>query len=175
MRILFVCTGNTCRSPMAEAITRAAAETAGLPIEVSSAGLHAESVIAPPAVAVLESRGISPGQRVAVQVTAALARENDLTLCATRAHRDALRGQLDDEPDVASRVHVWAEFVEHCATLPEDRDLTEVLSMAPPPTSSEAVDLPDPAGRGDAAYVATAARMDVLAAALLDALVPRLR
>ena len=34
--ILFVCTGNRCRSPVAEVITRAL--TAGLPVEVSSAG-----------------------------------------------------------------------------------------------------------------------------------------
>jgi protein-tyrosine-phosphatase len=42
MRILFVCTGNTCRSPMAEAIARQVAEERGLTdVVVSSAGTGA--------------------------------------------------------------------------------------------------------------------------------------
>ncbi|QHW32525.1 low molecular weight protein arginine phosphatase [Paenibacillus rhizovicinus] len=38
-RILFVCTGNTCRSPMAEAMLRAMAQERGMALEVRSAGV----------------------------------------------------------------------------------------------------------------------------------------
>lgn len=40
MTILFVCTGNICRSPMAEVFFRKYAEEKGFDIDVESAGIH---------------------------------------------------------------------------------------------------------------------------------------
>jgi len=42
-RVLFVCTGNTCRSPMAAQVLRRGLAEAGLPAAVASAGLRAEA------------------------------------------------------------------------------------------------------------------------------------
>ncbi|WP_311198795.1 arsenate reductase/protein-tyrosine-phosphatase family protein [Paenibacillus hexagrammi] len=41
MRILFVCTGNTCRSPLAEGLLRIKVQKEGLAAEVRSAGVSA--------------------------------------------------------------------------------------------------------------------------------------
>lgn len=46
--VLFVCLGNICRSPLAEAAFRAAAEKHGLDVKADSAGIAAYHVDAPP-------------------------------------------------------------------------------------------------------------------------------
>lgn len=50
VRVLFVCMGNICRSPMAEGMFRKAVREAGLEshVEVDSAGTHAYHVGSPP-------------------------------------------------------------------------------------------------------------------------------
>lgn len=63
LRVLFVCMGNICRSPMAEGAFRNLIETHGLEgeVEVDSAGTHAYHVDMSPderAIAVMRQRGI---------------------------------------------------------------------------------------------------------------------
>ena len=54
VKVLFLCLGNSCRSPMAEAIAR---QAAGDVMEASSAGLIALGFVARPTIHVLEERG----------------------------------------------------------------------------------------------------------------------
>ncbi len=90
MEILFVCTGNTCRSPMAEHI---ALKLSGGVITASSAGLYAydRDGISQAAREVLQlDYGIDAGGHRARQLTGEMAARADRVLTMTRGHRDSL-------------------------------------------------------------------------------------
>ncbi|MDG5749561.1 low molecular weight phosphotyrosine protein phosphatase [Qipengyuania sp. XHP0211] len=62
-KVLFVCLGNICRSPLAEAAFRKAAEDAGLDVEVDSAGTADYHVGEPP-----DPRSIEEAQRRGIDI-----------------------------------------------------------------------------------------------------------
>ena len=73
-KILFVCHGNICRSPMAEYIAKDLVKKAGIEarFEIASAATSREEIgnpIYPPAQRVLTQHGIAFGQRAARQIT----------------------------------------------------------------------------------------------------------
>ncbi len=101
-RVLFVCTGNTCRSPMAEAIARTrAAERGWGTVEFRSAGVSAWPG-SPASEAVIQAanrRGVEglDGHR-STPVTEALLDWADLVLAMTPSHLALLLAALEEEP-----------------------------------------------------------------------------
>ncbi len=75
MKILFVCHGNICRSPMAEFVLKKMLADRGVEgVEVASAATSREELgndVYPPAKAALRAHGIPFGRRAARQVTRA--------------------------------------------------------------------------------------------------------
>ncbi len=97
MRVLFVCMGNICRSPTAEAVVRELArrETAGLELEVESAGTHGFHAGDPPderAIAAARRRGIEMGSLRARKVEARDFERFDLLLAMDEAVYGRLQG-----------------------------------------------------------------------------------
>ncbi|HJV45245.1 MAG TPA: low molecular weight protein arginine phosphatase [Bacillota bacterium] len=92
MNILFVCTGNTCRSPMAEGMMRQLAALHGLEMEVKSAGVFA--MVGAPASShtdtILRNRGIDDFFHSSQTVTPELIEWSDLILTMTTSHKDIL-------------------------------------------------------------------------------------
>ena len=70
-RVLFVCLGNICRSPTAEAVVRslAARDAPGLAIEVDSAGTHGYHTGSPP-----DDRSIAAARRRGIDMSSLRAR-----------------------------------------------------------------------------------------------------
>lgn len=91
--LLFVCTGNTCRSPMAEALARhAAAERGWSELEVSSAGIAAmEGAPASAEVPeVLAEAGVDPMEHRAQALTPGLVDWADAVLVMGPRHQAAV-------------------------------------------------------------------------------------
>ena len=108
-RVMTVCTGNICRSPMAEIVLRSRFAAAGLADEVvvDSTGVSDEehgNPIDERARRVLVAHGYDGGAgHHARQVEAAQLRERDLVLPMTALHARALRRMDPDAPVVMLR------------------------------------------------------------------------
>jgi len=151
---LFVCSGNTCRSPMAAAIANAEIATRlRIPFEsletvnvrALSAGVSARvgAPLTTEAAEVLRSLSVPVKPHAARNLTLELAEQAELIFCMTSAHRKAVVEML---PSVA--------FKTYCL--------------------DAEVDVDDPIGKGMAAYVACARQIQALVQLRLNEIKPAL-
>jgi protein-tyrosine phosphatase len=112
--VLVVCTGNICRSPVAERLLLAA----GTASSVGSAGTHAMrgQPISPPMISLLASVGADSGHFAARQLTETLLSSADLILTMTRDQRAAV-------------VDSWPRAVRHSFTLVEFARLVNLVAV----------------------------------------------
>lgn len=121
--ILFVCSGNTCRSPMAEAIARdllARRPVGAVETRAMSAGVGAFPGMpaTDEAVAALRGLGIQPGRHASRPLTRELLSEAEVIYAMTPAHVSAI---LAMDPSVQGRLFLLD---------PEGRDISDPLGMS---------------------------------------------
>jgi protein-tyrosine phosphatase len=110
-RVTFVCTGNICRSPMAEAIFRAHAADQGLDVEVDSSGLgpwHVDEPADERTVAALRRAGYRSAH-VARQFEPEWFDRYDLIVALDAGHLAELRRMAPDGV-AAAKVRLLREF-----------------------------------------------------------------
>ena len=97
MKLLFVCTGNTCRSPMAEALARNWLDKTGRDdIIVESAGIFASGgSVTPAAAEAMAELGVDRRGRRSRQRTKAICNQADYIAVMTPAHAALLQSQFD--------------------------------------------------------------------------------
>ncbi|MCY0885661.1 MAG: low molecular weight phosphotyrosine protein phosphatase [Firmicutes bacterium] len=112
VRVVFVCAGNICRSPMAEAVFREQVSQAGLGdvIEVASRGTEDWHEGEPPhegTLAVLDAHGIDARHQRARQIRHRELREYDYVIALDRSNRDRLLRMPGADPARISLLRSW--------------------------------------------------------------------
>lgn len=167
--LLFVCTGNICRSPAAELLARDWAERRGRALTASSAGtagLVGEPV--DPAMAEqLRARGVDPSGFAGSRLDAARIGAADVVLCMQRHHVEAV---LRLRPAALRRTLL----LDHAAALAEAGALPPAADIARADRGAVAAGdwgIPDPYRGGPEDFRAAAGRIDLALGRVLPALV----
>jgi protein-tyrosine phosphatase len=171
--VLFVCTGNICRSPTAEALARRELERyPGAPIRLSSAGSHA--LAGNPGASrwrvAAATRGASLERHFARELTRRRVRAADLILCMAAEHRPFV---LSYDRSATHRTFLLATFARVASQWGwQARSPAELVALAAEHARElDGDDIDDPLGHPAQAYAACAERLDSLVTPVIAALV----
>ncbi|SBS75849.1 Protein tyrosine phosphatase (modular protein) [uncultured Mycobacterium sp.] len=167
LHLLFVCTGNICRSPTAERLADTFAAGLGIPdFKTSSAGTRAviNHPIHTDAAVVLEKLGGSAADFSARQLTPRIASDADLVLTMTRAHRNAV---LERAPRQLHRTFTLLEAA-HLVAQFDPQNLADLAALRGHVPAREVLDISDPIGQQSQVFVAVGSQIADLLPPVLE-------
>lgn len=111
MKVMFICTGNICRSAMAEGLFRKIAEDNKMDIEVYSCGIYAEDgdYATYNAIEAAKYYDVDISNHRATNIRNSKIEEMDLILCATNSHKNMV---ISIYPNLVTKVYTMKEYAE---------------------------------------------------------------
>ena len=158
MHVLFVCTGNICRSPTAERLAATYATQHAIPdFTASSAGTRAVigHPIHPDSAVVLEELGGDASSFAARQLKSKIATAADLVITMTGAHRDIV---LEAAPRQLWRTFTLTEAAR-LASMDGADTLADLAELRPRLTANDIADITDPIGQSPEVFAAIGAQI----------------
>lgn len=187
-RVVFVCTGNICRSPMAEQMLKSYVVKNALPVSVSSAGVMAMTgdPMTNESASAMQARGFIPGPHISQDLTSATLDSADLVIAMTLEHRSEIARlfprasrysfTFDEFARLASFLMSSPDYANDFKKQPKEtrgqylkRAISEAsLLRGMVPTSDEPRDVKDPYGESIEIYSEVAEHIDVMTKVLVD-------
>jgi protein-tyrosine phosphatase len=167
LHVLFVCTGNICRSPIADRLAAAYGARSQLPdFTSSSAGTHAVIAhpIHPEAAHVLEKLGGDASRFAARQITRRIASDADLVITMTKAHRDSV---LTLAPRLLRRTFTLVEASRLAADF-DARSVADLPDLRPRLAAHQVFDVTDPLGQSADTFAAVGSQIADLLPPILE-------
>ena len=111
MKIMFICTGNICRSAMAEGMMKKLAKDNNLNLDICSCGIYAEDgdYATYNAVEAAKYYNVNIEEHRATNIRRSRINEMDIILCATESHKQSV---LYMYPELKEKVFTMKEYAE---------------------------------------------------------------
>ncbi len=110
MKIMFICTGNICRSAMAHKMLEKRAKEEKKDIQVYSCGIFAENGDIPTyeGIEAMKEYGIDLSKHRATNIRNSNIKDMDVILCATSSHKNNVIAMY---PELKGKVYTMKEYV----------------------------------------------------------------
>ena len=122
MKVMFICTGNICRSAMAEGYLKKRVQEEKIDVQVCSSGIYAEDGAKATHLAeeAMRKYGIDLSEHRATNTHNSKIKQMDIILCATTSHKQILTEMY---PDLKEKIYTIKEYAY--GNIDESKDIND--------------------------------------------------